>query len=124
MTVRVAVIPLSITERLSFAIVVKTQVTWTATGTCPVRECQEELGIVVSKSDLVFKHLVYVKQAELDYVYIYFLVTAYQGQPVIREVDKCSELGWFPLANLPASFIPIHEKNLSKIHQNMTYSEH
>lgn len=62
-----------------------------------VREYQEELGIVVSKSDLVFKQLAYVKQAKLDYIYLYFLVTVYQGQPVIREADKCSVLGWFPL---------------------------
>lgn len=68
-----------------------------------VREAAEEAGIIVALADLRFVHVMHRKEAaEADErIDLFFTATRWQGEPEIREPEKCSELRWASLNALP-----------------------
>ena len=95
----------------------------TAREAC-ARECAEELGIAVAPEDLGFAHLCHSFSAESVYYDIYFAVARYNGTPRICEPEKCAELGWFPLGNLPDDMIPDRRADLLRWLAGEPYGEH
>jgi 8-oxo-dGTP diphosphatase len=75
------------------------------------REVLEELGIVVSSTDLVpvtAMHRTSDSGLEIDQrVDFFFECRAWTGEPALQEV-KAADLAWFPIASLPADVVP-HE---------------
>ena len=76
-----------------------------------IREAKEEIGIDIGKSDIKFAGLYYNNFKTITYCHTYFDVIDYKGTPRINEPDKCSELKWFNLNNLPHDMI--EERRLS-----------
>lgn len=77
-----------------------------------VREAKEELGIEISKDNLLSEYTVLRRNHfEIDgkvlepYIDYYFDVETYSGTPKIMEEDKCDELVWASIENLPEPFI-------------------
>lgn len=77
-----------------------------------VREAKEELGIELSKNDLLSEYTVLRRNHfEIDgkvlepYIDYYFDIETYTGTPKIMEEDKCDELIWASIDNLPEPFI-------------------
>ena len=76
--------------------------------TAMIRETEEEIGIKIEPEDLKFA-LVNHRRAEEgshDRVDYYFHCTRYSGTVKNREPEKCAELSWFPLDELPNETIP------------------
>ncbi|WP_246187087.1 NUDIX hydrolase [Microlunatus speluncae] len=82
-----------------------------------VREAAEELGLVVRESDLIplcTLHRTNDDPADRRGTYedercdYFFVVTAWQGEPVIMEPEKAGDLRWFGLDRLPEPVVP-HE---------------
>lgn len=75
------------------------------------REVLEELGIVVASADLVpltAMHRTSDTGLEIDQrVDFFFECRAWTGEPILQEA-KAADLGWFPIASLPANVVP-HE---------------
>ncbi|MDR7857868.1 NUDIX domain-containing protein [Tissierella sp.] len=90
-----------------------------------VRECAEELGIDVSITDLDFVHLSHrvSNSGGRTYYDIYFVVNKYTGTPKIMEPDKCSELRWFKINDLPNEMIDIRKVVLDNYRDKIQYSE-
>ena len=88
-----------------------------------IRECKEELGIDVQMKDLVFAHLSHRLSQDRTYYDIYFAVNDYNGTPTIMESDKCSELQWFPINNLPADIIECRKQGIQHYLNKNPYSE-
>lgn len=90
-----------------------------------VRECAEELGIDVKTTDLSFIHLSHRvnNNGGRTYYDIYFVVNKYDGTPKIMEPDKCSELKWFKINDLPEEIIDIRKIVLDNYKNNIQYSE-
>lgn len=42
-----------------------------------------------------------VRFNDVDYIDLVFLCNDYDGEPIINETDKISELGWYELDKLP-----------------------
>ncbi|MDE6691551.1 MAG: NUDIX domain-containing protein [Clostridia bacterium] len=72
-----------------------------------VREAKEELGITVAAENLQFAVLIHKcdKTCKLVYYNAYFVCTDFIGEPTVCEPEKCSELKWFDLDNLPDDLI-------------------
>lgn len=72
-----------------------------------IREAREEIGIELAPEDLeaalVMQHRSPSGRARIGW----FFVARYGsgGEPVNREPDKCSELGWYPLDALPDDMV-------------------
>ena len=90
-----------------------------------LRECKEELGIDVKIDDLSFAHLSHRVSISGGRTYydIYFVVNDYEGLPTIMEKDKCSELKWFELSDLPKDIIDIRKEAIENYLKNIPYSE-
>lgn len=90
-----------------------------------VRECAEELGIDVKITDLSFVHLSHRVNSNGGRTYydIYFAVNKYVGIPQIMEPDKCSELSWFKIDDLPNEIINVRKTVLDNYKNNIQYSE-
>lgn len=76
------------------------------------REAQEELGIEITKKDVIKSYTVLRRNYfEIDgkrlepYIDYYFEIENYKGTPRIMEEDKCDELIWQDLNDLPEPFI-------------------
>lgn len=70
------------------------------------RETKEELGLDIDIEALSFSSLIHIKVAEeLIYYTGYFTLSTFQGEPRIMEPDKCSELRWFNIDELPQDII-------------------
>ena len=77
-----------------------------------VREAKEELNIVLDPKDIIKEYSV-LRRNHFDidgemqdpYIDFYFEINNYVGEPIINEVDKCDELIWVDVNNLPYPFI-------------------
>lgn len=90
-----------------------------------VRECAEELGIDVKIKNLSFVHLSHriSNTGGRTYYDIYFVVNKYHGIPKVIEPDKCSELRWFKIDDLPNEIIDIRKIALDNYRNEIQYSE-
>ncbi len=72
-----------------------------------IREAREELGIEIDVADLRFSALGHVLiRPGYSYYNGYFEALRWQGEPRIMEPDKCDQLRWFDVDDLPRDMIP------------------
>jgi mutator protein MutT len=86
-----------------------------------VRETSEELGINIKESDLYLVHLLH--SYKNDYVNVFFKVKEYVGTPRIMEPNKCDDLNWFNINNLPDNVIPKNRNVIECIKNNIMYDD-
>lgn len=77
-----------------------------------VREAKEELGIEINPDDIINNYVVLRRNFfQIDgkilesYIDYYFEIEKYKGIPKIIENDKCDELLWADINDLPEPFI-------------------
>lgn len=77
-----------------------------------IREAKEELGIELKKEDIINEYVVLrrnyfdINGKKLEsYIDYYFEFKNFIGTPKILEEDKCEELLWVDLNNLPEPFV-------------------
>jgi 8-oxo-dGTP diphosphatase len=79
-------------------------------------------SITVDSKDASFMHLLhYVGYTE--YMYVFFKVEKWQGTPKIMEPEKCDDLSWFPLSELPENLASITRDVLEKYKEGILYSD-
>jgi len=88
-----------------------------------IRECKEEIGIGVDISALSFVHLQHRLSNDRIYYDIYFVVDKFQGEPTVMESDKCSELIWCDLSDLPDDIIECRKVVIDEYLKGNYYSE-
>jgi 8-oxo-dGTP diphosphatase len=76
------------------------------------REMHEEYGIEIMVGELldVVDHI--LPEEGQHWVSPTFLCTIAAGEPVIREPEKCSEIGWFGPRAVPADLTQVTRENL------------
>jgi 8-oxo-dGTP diphosphatase len=90
------------------------------------REVKEEVGVKVDIGSCELKHTLYAQFPDTSYIQLYFIASKFEGTPTIMEPDKCSELGWFELSEIPSNTVPylVHAlKNLNKKSYCSIYNE-
>lgn len=89
-----------------------------------VRECKEELGIDVRLEDLTFAHLQHtVRNIGRTYYNISFAISNFIGVPSISEPDKCTEILWCDINNLPTDMIESRRAVVQEYAKGSLYSE-
>jgi 8-oxo-dGTP diphosphatase len=87
-----------------------------------VREAFEEAGIRVVPADLRFVHVMHRKEAD-ERIDLFFTANRWQGEPEIREPEKCSELRWAALNTLPTNTVPYVRAALEHVRNHRVYAE-
>lgn len=89
-----------------------------------IREAKEEAGLDINPLDLTLSHIMH-RQAAEDTRIDFFWTIAKGPLPVkIMEPEKCDDLNWFPLDNLPDNTIPYIKQALNSLSSVIFYSEH
>ena len=69
-----------------------------------IREAKEEIGITIAPEFIEFSHVMHNSSGD-GRIAFFFTVRQWDGTPENREPEKCSELRWFPLNDLPGQLI-------------------
>lgn len=72
-----------------------------------VRECKEELGIQLNAANLHFAAFIHKRDEVYDKTYCnaYFYSENFLGEPQVCEPNKCSEIKWFYIDELPLDLL-------------------
>ncbi len=87
-----------------------------------VRELKEEVGVEVNPDDLEFCLLSHNK-SDKEYLNIFFRVKQWRSEPKIMEPDKCDDLSWFAMNQLPNNTIDYIRQVLEAIQAGQTFRE-
>jgi 8-oxo-dGTP diphosphatase len=90
------------------------------------RELAEETSLHVEPDDLKLVHVYQNHTSEIPHYGYIFLAKKWTGQPEIIEKDKCDDMGFFSLDNLPERTLPYTKfaiENIDSQEVNISYHE-
>lgn len=88
-----------------------------------IREAKEELSIIITKKDITDAFVVNRRNKSLSpYFDIYFEISSYKGKIKISEPEKCSELKWCDINNLPNDMIDFEIDAIKNRQKNILFS--
>lgn len=92
------------------------------------REAKEEIGIDIAPDSLQVAHVMHrmVKFEDVgtrERLDVYIKAGAWDGEIKNMEPNKCDDLRWFPLDELPENTIPFVKYALECVQKNIFYSE-
>jgi len=88
-----------------------------------VREAKEEIGLDLDSSGLKFIHAMNRKIPEDERIDFFFTIDEWEEEPKIMEPEKCDDLGWFEINNLPENIIPHVKQAINCFMNDINYSE-
>ncbi|HYK08665.1 MAG TPA: NUDIX domain-containing protein [Candidatus Eisenbacteria bacterium] len=88
-----------------------------------IREAQEEAGITLIKKNLIPATVLHRKSSDAEYIDFFFVVKEWEGKPKVMEPDKCDNVEWFPLDNLPENVLPHIKEALHNYKNTIPFSE-
>ena len=87
------------------------------------REALEEVGIIIDPADVSIVHVVQHKTNN-HYINFYCTCTKWQGNPVNKEPDKCSDVSFFACNRLPHNTLDSVVEALYNIENDIYFSEY
>ena len=88
-----------------------------------IREAREELSITITKQDIIDSFVVNRRNKSLPpYFDVYFEISSYQGEIKINEPEKCSELKWCDINDLPEDMIDFEIDAIRNRQNNILFS--
>jgi 8-oxo-dGTP diphosphatase len=87
-----------------------------------IREAQEEVCVKINEKDLEFAHVMH-RITDRESTDFFFFCRRWQGEPTIGEPDKCDDLSWFDLNNLPENTVPYIRVAIEQSMAHQMYGE-
>lgn len=91
-------------------------------STALCREIKEEIDIKLNPKNIQLVHVMHRQEKDIR-IDLFFTTKNYQGKPINKEPEKCDDMQWFPLDNLPKNTIPYIRQAINKSSENIIYSE-
>lgn len=88
-----------------------------------VREVAEEVGVTLEAADVHVVHIMHRKAFDSERVDTFFVAEKWEGEVRNMEPNKCDELSWYSLEELPGNVIPYVRQALECIRGGVFYSE-
>lgn len=88
-----------------------------------IREAKEEVGIVLKSDDLRLIHVMHRKEPTEERINFFFTAEKWEGKPKIMEPQKCDDLAWFSMDQLPENTIPYIKHAIYCYKKGINYSE-
>lgn len=92
-----------------------------------IREAKEEAGIHIDPTNLKFVHLAHRlnrNEPGQERIDIFYELTKWQGEIINAEPNKCDDLSWFDINDLPENMLPFVRRVLTYISNGVNYSEY
>ncbi|MFG2548202.1 NUDIX domain-containing protein [Streptomyces sp. NPDC048594] len=92
---------------------------------CLTREAMEEAGLHIERQDVELVHVVHHigQPKNPPRMSLFFRVRTWDGEPVLREPDKCTQWKFWDPAALPNDLVPYTRLAIAKIQNGELYSE-
>ena len=88
-----------------------------------VREALEEVGIKIKEEDL--QYVCMVRRGDNNNYINFFLTTdKYEGEPTIIEKDKCDDLIWCDINNIPENTIIAEKRAINNYLNGLSFDEY
>lgn len=88
-----------------------------------IREAKEEVGIDVSKKDLILKTICHSNAGGKEYIQFFFVCDKWDGIIKNKEKDKCERIDLFDINNLPKNTVPYLKTAINKINAQEIFFE-
>lgn len=86
------------------------------------REAKEEVGIEIAPNNLQVIHVMH-RKSDQERVDFFLTATQWSGEPTVMEKDKCDDIQWFELNNLPENIIPYVKFAIEQYQSRNHFSE-
>jgi hypothetical protein len=80
--------------------------------------------VLVRREDLECVHVMHHRHGDEARIGLFFRSTRWEGEPVNREPEKCSEVVWHRIDDLPDDVIPYPAEALRQIGRGTPFSLH
>ncbi len=94
---------------------------------CIIREAEEESGIILKPEDLKVVHIMHRDSGQKNVnqrIDVFFTAERWSGEITNMEPDKCDDLSWFDINNIPENTIPYIKTVIANIRNTTFYSEY
>lgn len=88
-----------------------------------IREVKEEIGVELSSDKVEFVCIIRRGDND-DYINSYFKCDNFAGDVKNMEIDKCTELKWFNINELPDNIIPNDKRAIKNMINNIILDEY
>ena len=90
-----------------------------------IREANEEAWIIINKNDLVFSSVAYsINWKWQEIIQFYFICNKWEWEIKNNEMDRCYEMKFFPINNLPNNTTPYIKNAINDYLNNISYNEY
>lgn len=87
------------------------------------REVKEEIGITIDVSNLSLVHTMHRWCGDHERVDFFFVADKWQGEIVNMEPNKCDDLAWFSIKNIPENTVGYIKQVITNWQSKIPYSE-
>lgn len=91
-------------------------------STAMIREANEEIGVTIAPQDLEFVNMTH-HFSDKEYVYVVFTAKKWEGEPKNMEPNKCDDLQWFPVDDLPDNITEGAASAVRNLREGKPYDE-
>jgi 8-oxo-dGTP diphosphatase len=88
-----------------------------------IRETFEETKVKINKEDLIPATVIHRKSSDMEYIDFFFVSEKWEGEPTIGEPEKCDQLKWFPISELPDELLPFIKDAFEKYKKGISFFE-
>lgn len=90
------------------------------------REAKEEAGIIVRPEEVRLVHTDHRLDTGIspETIELCFETSKWEGEPTNAEPEKCDDLSWHNINDLPPNMIPLVKSVLAKVAEGHIYSEY
>lgn len=95
--------------------------------TAIAREAKEEANIIIDPFKTKFVHLLHGLSRDdpgYEIMSLFFEIREWQGNIKIMEPEKCDDLSWHSIDNLPNNMLPLVRNVLREVSKGTYYSEY
>lgn len=85
-----------------------------------IREANEEAGIIIDENDLEIVAFLH-RKTDPERFDFFLKCDKWSGEVTNMEPDKCSELRWYDINNLPENIIPCVKKAIENYQNNIMF---
>jgi ADP-ribose pyrophosphatase YjhB (NUDIX family) len=88
------------------------------------REIREEIGVEIYPNDMEVVHVMHRKASNDERIDFFMVATNYTGEIENMEPNKCDDLQFFPLNNLPENIVDYVKVAIENYRKGIQYSEY
>jgi 8-oxo-dGTP diphosphatase len=85
-----------------------------------IREAKEEVGVSLEPENIQLVHTMHRMNTHIDF---FFVATKREREPINAEPDKCDDVRWFPIGELPENMVPSVRAAITHYQDGVAFSE-